>query len=222
MVKYCVLIPSYNEAKTIGSIISDLKSRGIITYVVDDGSSDDTYQKASSAGAIVIKHDRNKGKGASLREGFGRILKEDFGAVLIMDGDNQHEVSSIPDFLREMDETGADMVIGNRMDNSAGMPLVRRLTNRFMSSLISWMSGQYVPDTQCGFRLIKKIVLELIILKSSNFEIESELIIRAAKKGFRISSVPIRAVYEDEESRINPVVDTIRFIAFVIKTSFDK
>jgi len=219
---YCVLIPSYNEAKTIGSIIRQLKARNKAVYVVDDGSTDDTFSIAASEGAIVIRHKRNMGKGASLREGFRHILKKEFDAVLVMDGDNQHEAGTIDDFVKKMDEGGADIVIGNRMTDTSSMPIVRKVTNRFMSWLISKICAQYVPDTQCGFRLIRRAVLEAINLESSNFEIESEIILRASRQHFKIKSVPIKTVYQDERSRINPVIDTIRFIAFMIKASFKK
>ncbi|MFA5143776.1 MAG: glycosyltransferase family 2 protein [Candidatus Omnitrophota bacterium] len=218
----CVLIPSYNEARTIGRIVRDVRELGLPAYVVDDGSADDTAVIAAKEGAIVVKHAQNMGKGASVREGFKHALKKKFDAVIIMDGDNQHEVSSIPDFIKTMEATGADIVIGNRMSDTADMPWVRRKTNRFMSFFISKRCGQYVPDTQCGYRLIKRRVLESLELDSSKFEIESELIIKACRKGFRIAAVPIKTVYQDEKSRINPIVDTLRFIALVIKMDSKK
>lgn len=219
---YCVLIPSYNEERTIGGIIKNLQARHVPVYIVDDGSTDATYSIAVSAGAVVVRHKKNMGKGASMREGFKHILKKGYDAVLVMDGDNQHEIDSIDDFVRKMDETGADMVIGNRMSDTASMPIVRKVTNRFMSWLISKICGQRVPDTQCGFRLIKINVLEKIKLESSNFEIESEIILKASGLGFKIASVPIKAVYQDEKSRINPAADTIRFISFMIRSVFKK
>jgi glycosyltransferase involved in cell wall biosynthesis len=220
--KTCVLIPSYNEEKMIGTVIAGVKSLGIEVFVVDDGSTDATYERAVSAGAKMLRNHSNEGKGYALREGFAHILKQDFDAVIVIDGDNQHETDSIPDLLRRMDQTGADIIIGNRMADSSVMPFVRKITNVFMSWFLSRLCGQQVPDTQCGFRLIKRGVLESIALKSSNFEIESELIIRAAKKGFKIESVPIKAVYEDQKSSINPILDTIRFITFVLRVSSDK
>ena len=219
---YCVLIPSYNEARTIGPIIKRLKARGITVYMVDDGSTDETYSIAVAEGAVVVRHKENIGKGASLREGFKHILKNGFDAVLVMDGDNQHEIDSIDGFIRKMEETGADIVIGNRMSDAASMPIVRNFTNRFMSWLISKICGMRVPDTQCGFRLIKTHALKKIRLESSNFEIESEIILKASRLGFKIESVPIKAVYQDERSRINPVIDTVRFMFFIAKTSIKK
>lgn len=222
MNNFCVLIPAFNEARTIGAIVKELKDKGLPVYVVDDGSSDDTAIAAGSAGAKVLKHDKNMGKGASLRDGFNSVLKEGFGSVLVMDGDGQHEVASIPDFFKVMKETGADIVIGNRMLNTASMPPLRRKVNAFMSFILSRACGQNIPDTQCGFRLIKRKVLEDVRLSSSNFEIESELIVMASRKGFKIASAAIRTVYGDETSKVNPVTDTIRFIAFLIKMRFVK
>ena len=219
-VNFCILIPSYNEAKTIGDIIKELKGRGLTIYVVDDGSIDDTASIAKAEGALVVTHENNKGKGASLREGFLRILESDYDCVLVMDGDNQHALSDIDSFSKKMEETNADMIIGNRMLDTASMPYTRILVNRFMSSVISRIAGQYVPDSQCGFRLIKRQVLERIRLESSNYEIESEMIVKAARAGFKIESVPAMTVYQDEKSRINPIVDTIRFIALLVKILF--
>ena len=214
---HCVLIPSYNEARTIGLITRDLKRRGLAVYVVDDGSTDETADIARREGAVVIAHDRNKGKGASLIDGFACILKENFDAVLIMDGDGQHESNDIDNFFKRMDETGADIVIGNRMSDTASMPAERNITNKVMSYVISKMCGQTIPDTQCGFKLIKRSVLENVKFEFSNFEIESEILLRAARKGFKIESVPIKTVYKDETSKIKPFFDTMRFFHFLIR-----
>jgi dolichol-phosphate mannosyltransferase len=213
-----VLIPAYNEAKTISAIVGALVFKGLSVCVVDDGSSDDTAAIASHAGAFVMSHMENKGKGASLRDGFLYTLKKGYDAALVMDGDGQHDVTDVDGFLKKMDETGADIVIGNRMSDASSMPLTRRVTNRVMSYVLSKLVRQKIDDTQCGFRLVKRSVLEAVKLKSSNYEIESELLLRAAKKGFRIESVSVKTVYADERSRINPFIDTVRFLVFLVKT----
>jgi polyprenyl-phospho-N-acetylgalactosaminyl synthase len=97
------------------------------------------------------------------------------------------------------------------------MPLVRFLTNRLMSSLISFLCKQSIPDTQCGFRLISKEALKDLKIFSSAYEIETEILMQGAKKGFPIYSVPIRTIYEDETSQINPLIDTLRFLKFLFK-----
>ena len=215
--KNCIVIPSYNEARTIGAITKELKSLGLTVYVVDDGSTDGTAGIAAGQGAVVIAHDKNKGKGASLIEGFDRILKENFDAVLVMDGDGQHATGDVDVFFKKMAETGADIVIGNRMLDTSSMPATRKIVNRIMSRAISKMCGENIPDTQCGFKLIKRNVLESIKFEFPNFEIESEIILKAARKGYKIESVPIKTVYRDEMSKIKPIFDTIRFLSFLIK-----
>jgi glycosyltransferase involved in cell wall biosynthesis len=189
----------------------------IDVYVVDDGSKDATAAIAKAEGAEVLIHEANKGKGASLIDGFKFILGKNYDACLVMDGDGQHRVDDVQNFLKRMDETNADMIIGNRMREASSMPFVRRHTNLFMSRLISRIARQEIPDTQCGFRLIKRSVLEKIKLESANFEIDSEIIIRAAKAHFRIESAPVKTIYLDEKSRINPIIDTVRFIMLLLK-----
>lgn len=222
--KICVLIPSYNEERTIGDIVSKLIRRGLVTYVVDDGSTDLTAGHAEEAGAVVVKHRVNKGKGASLREGFKHILKKDFEAVIVMDADGQHDVSDIDTFLKRAGEVDAGMIIGDRMSDTGSMPILRLLTNRFMSWLISLIAGQSIPDSQNGYRLIRADLLKVMLprLESSNYEIESEMIIRAARAGFKIANAPVKTVYQDEKSRINPFVDTFRFMILLVKLSFKK
>lgn len=212
-----VVVPSYNESRTIGAIVKRLKERDFAVYVIDDGSQDDTEAKALAEGAIVIRNPKNMGKGGALKEGFKRVEQDGFDMVLIMDGDDQHDVADIAHLIKRMRETRADMIIGNRMTDTSRMPLIRIAVNRFMSWLISVISGQYVPDTQCGFRLIKTAVLKKIVFESNNYEIESEMIVKAARAGFTIDSTNIKTVYQDEVSRINPVIDTLRFMRLMLK-----
>lgn len=216
--KTCVLIPSYNEARTIGGIVRQLRNLGLAAYVVDDGSTDETADIAEKAGAIVIRHARNKGKGASLIEGFSRVLKEDYDNVAVMDGDGQHSLDDINILIKRMDETRADIVIGSRMAGISRMPFVRACVNLFMSGVLSTIVGQPIPDSQSGFRLIKRRVLEDVSLKTSNYETESELLIKAGRAGFRIDSAPIKTIYQGQKSRINPVVDSLRFIRLLFKS----
>lgn len=218
--KICVLIPTYNEAKTIGWLIRKIIDKGIKDVViVDDGSTDSTSKIAEENGAKVLRNSKNLGKGTALRIGFSYCLKNDFDLVITMDGDGQHSPEEIPRFLRFFEETDVDLVIGNRMSSPKGMPLLRFLTNKFMSWILSLMAKQKIPDTQCGFRLIKREVLEKINLRAKNFEIESEMIIGAIRKGFIVSSFPIKTIYfHDSISQINPFVDTFRFFRFVLRT----
>ncbi|MEW6075562.1 MAG: glycosyltransferase family 2 protein [Candidatus Omnitrophota bacterium] len=214
--RVCVIIPAYNEAQAIGSLIHAIRLQKIDVVVIDDGSLDGTSQAAQSAGAAVIRNISNKGKGASLVRGFAYAMEHGFDAVITMDGDGQHLAEDIPFFVHRAENSASGIFIGNRMQETKYMPRVRILTNMFMSWLISIASMQDIPDSQCGFRLIKKATLQSFRLASFKFETETELLLKAARHGFRIESIPVKTVYSREKSHINPFVDTLRFIAFMV------
>lgn len=217
VVRICIIIPTYNEAKNIAELVRDIRRQGLDVVVIDDGSQDNTSKIAKESGAIVLRNEINKGKGASLIKGFHYALTKDFDAVITMDGDGQHAVTDIPYFIQAAKLSDSGILIGNRMDQTKKMPGIRFLTNKFMSWLISKLTGQKVYDTQCGFRLIKKAVLEKLNLKTSKYETESEILIVASRLGFKIESVTIKTIYRNEKSQINPFVDTLRFIRFIIR-----
>lgn len=221
--KACVLIPSFNEAETIGRIVKKIKAMGIEVVVIDDGSVDNTENVASENGAIVIRHMKNLGKGASLKKGFEFILRDtDFDAVIIMDGDGQHNPEDIQKFISRARDYGEDIVVGNRMTLTKGMPWVRRVTNRVMSSLLSSVCKQDIPDTQCGFKLITRRILETIPFDCNNYDFDSEILIKASRRHCKVASVPVETIYEGEPSRIHPIKDTLRFMALLAKTCSDK
>lgn len=220
--KICVLIPTYNESRMIGQLVSRVKNDQFDVLVIDDGSKDRTAEIAKEKGARVIINERNMGKGASLKAGFNHALQSDYEAVVIMDGDGQHDPIDIRRFINAAKSTGSDLIIGNRMVNAGAMPPIRQATNRWMSNFISKACGQHIPDTQCGFRLIKRKLLKKIRLISSKYETESELLLRAGKERFKISSIPIKSIYNGEVSKIHPFKDTYRFIRLVIKINLEK
>ncbi len=212
----CVVIPAYNEAKTISRIVTAVKALGFPVIVVDDGSGDGTATAAEWAGAHVVSYRPNQGKGNALRKGIEWFLDHTAAkAVIFMDSDGQHDPADLPRFLEALGQPEADFVIGNRMQNPEGMPLIRRLTNRFMSRIISFFSGERVPDTQCGYRAAKREPLTRVQLETSRFEIESEMILEAGRTGATVVSVPIRSVYEGGKSNIHPARDTARFFKFL-------
>ena len=215
IMKTAVVIPAHNEALAIGPLVAEVRQLGFDCIVVDDGSVDQTGAEAEKARAMVLKTRVKSGKGNALRLGFDHALKNGYEALVAMDGDGQHSPSDIAAFVACARRTNADIVTGNRMGNHQGMPPVRLATNRFMSWLISLICRQNIPDTQCGFRLIKTVVLQSIRLECSDFEIETEVLIKASKKGFKIASVGIQTIYQDEVSKIQPMRDTFRFIAYM-------
>lgn len=215
--KTAVLIPAYNEEKGIVHLIEEIVRFVPDVIVVDDGSVDATADAVARTGASLLKHLKNQGKGAALRTGFDYILSKDFDGVLVMDADGQHAPADIPLFLEKSRRTDAGLILGNRMEKIKSMPRVRRLTNKVMSFILSFIARQRIPDSQCGYRLIKRKVLEAVSLSSSNYEIESELLIEAGKAGFKIDSIPVKTIYRGQKSYINPLVDTLRFFKLLLK-----
>lgn len=213
--KTCVLIPTYNEAKAIGLLISQIRSQNLEVVVVDDGSADNTASIAADQGAVVLRNPDNEGKGASLIKGFNYVKEKGFDAVITMDGDGQHLPEDIPSFIRLASAQESAVLVGNRMSCLKNMPFLRVITNWMMSWFISKIAKQKIYDTQCGFRLIKKEVLEKLDLTTRKYETESEILIKASRLGFKIESVPIKTVYRGEKSKINPFIDALRFIRFI-------
>ena len=218
--KISILIPAFNEQKAIGQIVSNIKAKGLDVIVIDDGSADRTAVIAGDHGAIVLRNEKNRGKGASLQRGFEHIAKWGYDGVIIMDGDGQHDVEDIPQFINEFERSKPGIVQGNRMENHKGMPFVRLMTNWFMSWILSCVCKQRIPDSQCGFRLISSEVLKEIHLQCENFEIDSEILIQSSRKGFKITSVPVKTIYQDEKSKVNPVSDTVRFFSYILREVF--
>ena len=192
-----------------------MRSLRFPVLVVDDGSSDGTPGKIKNLDVHSILSLKNKGKGASLRKGFEWFLGQNYSALILMDADGQHDPTQLSSFMKKLEE--ADFVIGNRMQDPHGMPWLRRMTNRCMSWMISAIAGQKIPDTQCGYRAITREALQKIQLRTTNFEIESEMLLEAARRGLVIRSVSIRSVYEGETSHIRPLRDTIRFFKFIFE-----
>lgn len=222
ILKIGILIPAYNESEHIEDLVCRLKGMGFLPIVIDDGSMDNTAMKAIGAGARVIAHEKNLGKGEALKTGFAEIVRDDYDAAIIMDGDAQHNPDDIMKLVNTAEKNPGAMVVGNRMGNPASMPFARKLTNRFMSFLVSGICRQGIPDSQCGFRLIRKDILKNLKIDSSRFEVESEILIRASGAGVKIISVPIETLYGKEASQINPFWDTCRFIYFLAKLAFNR
>jgi len=204
------VIPAYNEAKHLADVVRRTRQELDHVLVVDDGSTDATAAEARAAGAELIVHPQNRGKGESIKAGLRYWLERDFSWVVILDADGQHRPEEIERMFGSA-EGDAALLIGNRMNDVASMPLVRRFVNRYMSRKISRACGQDVPDTQCGFRMLHRELIPAVLGGTNRFDYETEMLILVSRKGFRIASVPITTVYSDEVSSIHPVRDTIRF-----------
>ena len=220
--KLCIIIPSYNEALRIEKVVRAAQEYTPDVLVVNDGSADATEAAARASGAEVISFKENRGKGHALKCAFEHVLQRDFEAVITMDGDGQHSPGDLVNIIDGACGSDVGVVVGNRMSDPEDMPPARFVTNMLMSFILSTICRQNIPDTQCGYRLIKCSVLRKIKLISSNYEIESELLIKAARARFKIASVPVKSVYTGQTSSIHPVKDTWRFLAMLCRVTFSR
>lgn len=211
-----VLIPAFREERFIGEVVAGALAQDGLrrVLVVDDGSPDGTAGMARAAGAEVVVHAVNQGKGAALQTGFRWLMEHDpeTDYALILDADGQHRPEEIPRFLAAAVSTGSKLLVGNRMGDTAAMPTVRRLTNQTMSASISALCGRRVSDTQCGFRMVHRDLFPLLLGGAARFDYETEMLILAAWRGETIVDVPVSTVYGDEVSSIHPGRDTARFL----------
>jgi glycosyltransferase involved in cell wall biosynthesis len=220
------VIPAYQDEKHIGDIVRRVRQQLGHVLVVDDGSTDQTAQRAREAGAEVIVHNQNRGKGEAIKTGLGYWLAtaspsrrtavrldREIMWVSLLDSDGQHLPEEIDRFLAAVTSaTRPTFLIGNRMNNVTGMPFIRRVVNRYMSSQISRLCRQEIPDTQCGFRMVDRQLVPDLLSGGNRFEYETEVLIIASRKGYRIESVPITTVYSDQVSKIHPMRDAVRFL----------
>lgn len=214
---FCVIVPAYLEERTIADVVRRILRVAKSVVVIDDGSPDRTAEEAAGGGAMVLRHAHNKGKGAALHTGFMYAKAHGFKYLITMDADGQHAPDDIPRFIEAYMRTGIPVLVGNRMDNPAAMPFVRRWTNRFMSWYLSRAMKQCIADTQCGFRLYRCDILPAEAPYSTGYAAESEILLQLAARGERMDSVPITVIYQDETSKIHPVRDTLRFIRMIFR-----
>jgi glycosyltransferase involved in cell wall biosynthesis len=209
-----VVIPCLNEQSTIAPLVRAVGAYFRTVYVVDDGSTDNTSETAREAGAIVLRHETNLGKGAALRFGWERAREAGFGWVLTLDGDGQHSAEDIPSFFECVEERGAALVVGNRMPGMEKMPWLRRHVNRWMSSRLSRLAGQRLPDSQCGYRLMRLEAWAKLPIATSHFEIESDVLLAFLQAGYRVEFVPVQVIYKTEQSKIHPIWDSWRWLSW--------
>ena len=223
--RIAAVIPAFNEEQHIADVVRRTRAKIGHVLVVDDGSRDATAARAREAGAQVIVHPQNRGKGEAIRTGLrhwlaagpkkfetGQLARQ-FEWILILDGDAQHRPEEIDRFIAAARSSAEPrLILGNRMNDVSAMPFVRRVVNRYMSRRISRLCSQQIPDTQCGFRMLHRHVIPELLNGADRFDYETEMLIVASQKGFRIDSVAISTVYSDEISSIHPLRDTVRFL----------
>lgn len=218
------VIPAYNAGDRISDVL--LKIQDFIPknqiVVIDDGSGDPTAEIARKVGVHVVRHAGNFGKGSALRSGFIKAVDMNLDAVFTLDADGQHDPRFVPAFLQTMRDESSDLVIGRRSFRIGEMPLDRILSNRLSSAVVSAAAGKWIPDSQNGYRLIGRKVLESVDATSNHYEFESEFLIRAVHLGFKLSHCAMSVIYEGAESHIHRARDTFRFQKMIIRLLQEK
>jgi len=217
-----VLIPAFNAVRTVAGVVRECKSVAADVLVVDDGSADATGSAAAAAGAHVLRHPKNRGKGAALKTGFVYALENGYDAVITLDADGQHLPREIPKFLACRGETRADLIIGGRAHLFDQMLPRRRLANRFSAWSIAKASKTGITDSQSGFRLYSARLLRAVKLRSDGFDLESEVIVRAGCDGFGVITTPIDLGFVDglSTSHYKPLSDSLRIAWTVFRARY--
>jgi glycosyltransferase involved in cell wall biosynthesis len=204
------VVAAFNEGPHIAGVVAGTRSHVDAVVVVDDGSTDDTAAAAAAAGAEVVAHGHNQGKGAAVRTGLDAVAGRGFTHVLLLDGDLQHRPEDVPLLVQAAGRTGADVVVGARRFDRDRMPASRYYSNVIGSWALGGLIGVSIRDTQSGFRLIRLATLAGIRLTSTGYEIETEMLIRLAKRGATVVEVPVALAYDGAPSKLRPVRDTTR------------
>lgn len=195
--KTIAVIPAYNEA----SVIADVVRRAMLfadeVVVIDDGSSDRTGEIARTAGAQVYTHVINRGLGATLATGLAAGLKRGGDILVTLDADGQHDPAEIPNFVKAIQDRGVDAVIGSRLLHGEGMPLIRRLYNRFGNLFTYALFGVWVTDSQSGFRAFTKHGAKQIDIRTNRMEVSSEIVKEIHDKKLAFCEIPCTVKYTE-------------------------
>lgn len=210
------IIPAYNEETHIGFVVSQA-TKILPTFVIDDGSKDNTSVIAQKNGAQVFLQVPNQGKGEALKRGFREALNLDCDYVITLDADGQHDVQESSQFISYFNHENLDLIIGYR--DFKKMPFSRRIANTVGGWAFSWAMGMKILDNQSGYRLLSRRLLERVLQsKESGFEFEVEVIATCVKANYSIGWVPIRTIYGNETSHIHPIHHIKNFFRVVWKT----
>lgn len=202
-----VVIPALNEEATIGSVVLQSREYASTVIVVDDGSTDRTSKVASLAGAEVIRLEENHGKAYAVARGLTEIFDRSFKAVVLMDGDGQHDPSNIPEVVTPILSGEADLIIGSRLMQSGNkIPEYRKVGQRVLNRFTNIGARQRFTDTQSGFRAMNMIGVRNMDFKSNGYSLESGMIIHFTSRGLRVKEVPIQVSYDvPNKHKKNPV-----------------
>ena len=214
------LIPAYNCEASITSVVERTLAQGLDVLVVDDGSADRTVRAAADAGAEVLRHPQNQGKGHALWSGFGWCLERGADHVVTLDGDGQHDPAEVGGLLGHL--PAGDLVIGRRALDPRRMPPTRLFGNLVSSFWISLFCMRLLPDTQSGYRVYSRRLLEQVPKNVGRFETETDILVRACRLGMDVRWVPVATIYETglapHKTNFITWPDTLRVIDVVVRS----
>jgi glycosyltransferase involved in cell wall biosynthesis len=211
-----IIIPAYNEANHIGPIVNQA-IKILPTIVIDDGSQDITTLIAQKSGAQVFPQSPNQGKGEALKRGFSEAINLNCDFVITLDADGQHDVQEATKFISLYEQKGFDLIIGYR--DFRKMPFFRRIANTVGGWAFSWAMGMKILDNQSGYRLLSRRLLEKVLQsKEAGFEFEVDVIVSCIQANYTVGWVPIRTIYGNSNSHIEPVSHVKNFFRIVWQT----
>lgn len=213
-----VVIPAYRAAAALPGVLARVRRQApqARVIVVDDGSEDGTAAAAEAGGAAVLRHASNLGKGRALATGLAEAVRGGADVVATLDADGQHPPEALPGLLAPLAAGAADLVVGAR-ERAGRMPLGRRITNWLSSTLISRAVGFAVPDSQSGFRAMRRAVAAAVRPAGGRYEYETEFLFAAARRGFRILAVAVPTVYDGAPSHFRYGADTLALAAVFLR-----
>ncbi len=223
-----IAVPAYNAGRPLPELIRRIRDAmngrpwRFTLLVVDDGSTDTTRIEAERAGVAVLVHPVNRGKGEALKSAFQYARDHAYDLIATVDADLQHDPAALPGMLEELLEGKWDLVIGSRTFDRSSMSFDRFLSNTITSALVSRCARQEIPDSQSGYRVMRVAMLRALNLRASRYELESELLIKAGRAGFRIGHCPVETIYAGEASHIRHLTDTLRFIRMFVRSLFGR